>query len=102
MTKPYSQEIREQAVRMRESGMYLKDISKALGPAPRTITDWFLGYGARVYNDAADHVRVPPQVLEDRERRYAMPMRDLTAALQGDPPVGRSALEMRAAKGSLG
>lgn len=37
---------------------------------------------------------VPPEVIEDRNRRL-MADRDLTAALMGDPPRGYSALERR-------
>lgn len=38
---------------------------------------------------------VPAFVLEDRERRYQLAPRDLTAALLGDPLPGLSALEQR-------
>ena len=38
---------------------------------------------------------IPAVVLEDRDRRYSIPPRDLTAALLGDPIPGMSALERR-------
>lgn len=41
---------------------------------------------------------IPPDVLDDRDRRADLLPRDLTAALQGDPLPGRSALDrLRAA-----
>ena len=39
--------------------------------------------------------RPTPEMIADRDRREAMPHRDLTGALLGDPPVGLSALEGR-------
>lgn len=39
--------------------------------------------------------RPTPEMLADRDRREAMPHRDLTGAFFGDPPVGLSALEGR-------
>lgn len=38
---------------------------------------------------------IPPELLADREARYAAPQ-DLTGAFFGDPPKGFSALERRA------
>lgn len=36
------------------------------------------------------------QQIKDRDARFALPVRDLTAAFFGDPPIGLSALERRA------
>lgn len=38
---------------------------------------------------------IPPEVLADREKRYAITPRDLSAARLGDPLPGYSALERR-------
>lgn len=37
----------------------------------------------------------PPQVFEDRNKRYAIAPRDLTASFCGDPLPGHSALDRR-------
>ena len=39
--------------------------------------------------------RPTPEMLADRDRREAMPHRDLTGAFFGDPRIGQSALEGR-------
>lgn len=46
----------------------------------------------------ADKTQPSPKALEDRKRRQAMPdTRDNTGRLLGDPPPGRSALDMKRA-----
>ena len=45
-----------------------------------------------------NHVTVPESAQADRERRYALHPRDLTAALVGDPLPGYSALDRRHAQ----
>ena len=46
--------------------------------------------------EAAVIFRPTSDMLADRDRREAMPYRDLTAFLCGDPPIGLSALDQRA------
>ena len=52
-------------------------------------SDRFLDKSIQVVN------RPTPEMLADRDRREAMPHRDLTSAFFGDPPLGLSALEGR-------
>lgn len=54
-------------------------------------------YRSRVPDRDADSMDPRPTQTElmDRDRRYALSPRDLTAALMNDPPVGLSALERR-------
>jgi hypothetical protein len=51
------------------------------------------GGGDRSIYAATAHI--PPEVLDERERRAAALPRDLTGALQGDPPRGFSELDRR-------
>lgn len=44
--------------------------------------------------------RPTPEMLADRARREAMPYRDLTSVLCGDPRVGESALDVRTGSAS--
>lgn len=93
--KGYSKEIRERAIQMHKDGCWLKDISKELGPARRTISNWIYGIEGRIYSDPADLIRVPSEVLAERAYRRSLEPRDITAALFGDPLPGYSALERR-------
>jgi hypothetical protein len=52
-------------------------------------SDRFLDKSIQVVN------RPTPEMLADRDRREAMPHRDLTGAFFGDPRIGESALEGR-------
>lgn len=40
-------------------------------------------------------ISIPESVLLERDRRAQLAPRDLTGALMGDPPIGRSALDQR-------
>lgn len=59
-------------------------------PAPMTVRAV-----RRVQPDLCGNFYVPPEVIEERDRRM-MAERDLTGLLCGDPPKGFSALERRA------
>jgi hypothetical protein len=48
-----------------------------------------------ITHEASIIYRPTPEMLADRDRRMAMPHRDLTAVLCGDPKIGQSALEGR-------
>jgi hypothetical protein len=50
---------------------------------------------AGVEFEARKSARPEQDVIVERDRRHSAPMRDLTAAFFGDPPVGYSALERR-------
>jgi len=45
--------------------------------------------------DASISFRPTSEMMRDRDMRAALPHRDLTGILCGDPPIGLSALEMR-------
>lgn len=51
--------------------------------------------GGDTTNYYAATVKIPPDVLEARDRLVAAEPRDLTGRLQGDPPRGYSELDRR-------
>ena len=84
-------------VEMRANGARLSEIGRAVGFNPSTICNFLNGMGVPDYfrKETVSHVTVPQQVLEERERRYQLAPRDLTAAFFGDPLPGFSALDRR-------
>jgi hypothetical protein len=65
----------------------------------RRVNDHSFGMIKAISNHYAGegNIKVPPEVIEDRNRRLMARMQmDLTGALMNDPPKGFSALERRA------
>lgn len=118
--RPWSQDESKRAVRLKAQGKTYAEIGVVLGRTAGAVsahlfernmtpekrlkyrktkdrcpsrqyapTDKPLDKGIQIIN------RPTPEMLADRDRREAMPHRDLTGAFFGDPPVGLSALEGR-------
>jgi hypothetical protein len=79
-----------------EHGNY-NAVAKIMGRSPSTVGEWLQGLrGARrVSRVDKEETLIPAEVLADRERRYQLLPRDLTAALMGDPLPSYSYLERR-------
>jgi len=84
-------------VEMRANGARLSEISRAVKFNPSTISLFLKGMEMPLHlqRETVIHVEIPQRVLEERERRYNLAPRDLTAMLLGDPLPGMSALERR-------
>ncbi len=91
----YGADIRQKCVELRETGLTNRQVGEVLGIAHKTVSALInRDIAPRAIFNAAPVV-TPAQVLEERERRYALSPRDLTAAFFGDPLPGYSALERR-------
>lgn len=118
--KPWSDEDRERAWELRNQGLTYQQIAEKIYRTRDAVSFFF--HAARVgpervksYQENSrrtprektilssrplDHEcavihRPTPQMLADRDKRLALPPRDLTGAMFGDPPLGLSALERR-------
>lgn len=107
----------KRAYQLRKQGLTFNQIAVAMGRKYNTIVNRFKWdamtpeerqtnrerkrewRNAHVAKPAADiplpFTRPTPEMLADRDRREAMPHRDLTGAFFGDPRIGESALEGR-------
>jgi len=107
----------KRAYKLREQGMRPKQIAVIMGRKYNTIVHRFAWdamtpeerqanrerkrewrnahYGRPKAEIPLPTARPTPEMLADRDRREAMPHRDLTGAFFGDPPLGLSALEGR-------
>lgn len=93
---------RAKIIEMREAGAKLEEIADAVGfsisaisEAARPVALRRIRARKRVQFDAVDRVSIPESVLIERDRRYTLVPRDLTAVLMGDPLPGLSALDRR-------
>jgi plasmid stabilization system protein ParE len=73
------------------------ETARRIGKGVTATREWLQDLrGARhVIGQNPDMTQVPPELIEDRDRRYSIMPRDLTALLCGDPLPGMSALERR-------
>lgn len=96
----WSSEQTEVAVAMRKAGSSFAEIAAAVpGKTAKAVCSALRRAGLeatrRLPMIAATEVTISPDELADRERRYSLRPRDLTAALTGDPLPGYSALDRR-------
>jgi hypothetical protein len=89
--------VRAKIMEMREAGAKLEEIADAVGfsisaisEAARPVALRRIRARKRVQFDAVDRVSIPDAVLIEREKRYSLAPRDLTAAFFGDPLPGYS------------
>ena len=107
----------KRAYQLRKQGLTFNQIAVAMGRKYNTIVNRFkwdamtpeerqinrdrkrewrnTHYGKPKADIALPIARPTPEMLADRDRREALPHRDLTGAFFGDPPLGLSALEGR-------
>lgn len=106
--------------KLRADGVPLKDIANRLGVKQRTLErrlywddmtpDKRKARRDRIYQRRRElaleqprvmielvqvSARPTPEQIRDRDLRMMMPPRDFTALFCGDPPIGRSALDMK-------
>jgi len=121
--RPWKADELKRAIEMRESGLLLAEIASLIGRTEKAVRHKLgsssfspeqlktraekakeyralcgLGGGPRVHSNGWDKVASRPSddLIKERDARWALQPRDLTAAFFGDPPVGYSALERRA------
>lgn len=83
------------ARRMRARRMSYADIATKLGRTPNAVKVQLNKVPIESVGRIVKPLLVPDGVVQDRDRRFTMPVRDLTALILGDPPVGLSALEVK-------
>lgn len=86
LRKQRSSAISESLVRMRQRRKAAGWQSKAQRAMAR---------GPILHPDACARIVIPADVLADRDRRAALEPVSITAAVCGDPPPGRSALDQK-------
>lgn len=117
MRQVMSEDEVKRAYQLRKQGLTFNQIAVAMGRKYNTIVNRFkwdamtpeerqinrdrkrewrnTHYGKPKADIALPIARPTPEMLADRDRREALPHRDLTGAFFGDPPLGLSALEGR-------
>ena len=117
MRQVMSEDEVKRAYQLRKQGLTFNQIAVAMGRKYNTIVNRFkwdamtpeerqtnrerkrewrnAHYGRPKAEIPLPTARPTPEMLADRDRREAMPHRDLTSAFFGDPPLGLSALEGR-------
>jgi len=93
---PMSEEEIHTARLLRSELKSVEYIAKAMGRGRTAIAEAVKGRTILHLHERHDtKMVVPDSVIADRDRRYGLVPRDLTAALAGDPLPGMSALERR-------
>ena len=117
MRQVMSEDEVKRAYQLRKQGLTFNQIAVAMGRKYNTIVnrfkwdamtpeerqinrdrkrEWRNSHAAKPKADIPlPFARPTPEMLADRDRREAMPHRDLTSAFFGDPRIGQSALEGR-------
>lgn len=119
MTAQFCGEKKDRLLKLQAEGKSRKEIARIVGISYKRVLRqlWWANMSPEKYAEKRERLNKPrreaiktPRVLdeyvtvaarpsekqlEDRDRRTSLPIRDLTGAFFGDPPVGLSALEQR-------
>ena len=91
-----NEKTKAQLLKMRDEGFSVTEMSRAVKFSTSSVSRFLSNDGDRMPRYVPTHcITVPQSVLADRERRYQLEPRDLTAAIFGDPLPGMSALDRR-------
>lgn len=96
MPRPMSLEEIHTARLLRRESKTVDEIAVMMGRSRAAIGDAVKGLTkVWVHARPVSPLTIPQSVLDERDRRLALAPRDLTAAINGDPLPGMSALERR-------